>query len=223
MTRRAVTPRTGLMAAGFLACTLLAACGFDPVNLVVNQKEVEEQTPYVAVANHQAWVNPGSVTFVMQRGLLGGSEQRIGLRNALEIAGDNQMVLRSRTGSVAAARFRFEEFMTRVGGAPAPFEAITSGDLRSAEDEFGVYLWAEESFGNDITCVFAVRRLTDASRELPGDAEVLDIMLRNCLRGSTAEALAPILQESIGFSARSAAPVPSGTRLLSPLAAPGLD
>ncbi|MCB5411100.1 hypothetical protein [Pseudogemmobacter faecipullorum] len=223
MTRRAVTPRAALMAAGIFACSLLAGCGFDPVNLVVNQKEVEEQTPYVAVPNQQAWVNPGAVTFVMQRGLLGGSEQRIGLRNALEIPGDNQMVLRSRAGNLAAARFRFEEFMTRVGGAPAPFEGITSGDLLTAEDEFGVYHWAEKNFGSDITCVFAVRRLTSAARDLPGEALVLDIMLRNCLRGSSAEALAPIAPESIGFSARAAAPVPHGTRLLSPLAAPGLD
>jgi len=156
---------------------------------------------------------------VTQRGLLGGSEQRIGLANTVAMPGDNMLVLRTRKGHLAAARFRFEEFMTRIGGAPAPFTGISSGDLMASEDTLGTYFWSEETAGSSISCVFAIRRLTASERDLPGDARVMDIMLRNCVSGTSAEALQPILDASIGY--RAVAGSGGGeTRMLSPLAAP---
>ncbi|WP_081615031.1 calcium-binding protein [Paracoccus sp. N5] len=43
-----------------------------------------------------------------------------------------------------------------------------------------------------------MRRLNAGMRQLPGDAGVMDIMLRNCVPGDQQQALAPLLADSIG-------------------------
>ena len=208
---------------GLLTSILLAGCTVDPLQYVFSPREVEEQEPFVAVPATQAWVNPDQIAFVMQRGLLGGSEQRIGLLNDVAVQGDNQLVLRTRSGTFAAPRFNFDEFMSRIGGAPLPFATVRSGDLLTEEDAFGPYFWTSQTFGSDVVCVFAVRRVSADQRNLPNGAQVMDIMLRNCVRGSAEAALRPILSESVSFARNAAIPSEAGrSRLLSPLAAPGL-
>ena len=212
--------------AGPIICALLSGCVFsaDTIDTIgLTQKQIEDRSSFVAVPSGQAWVNPPGKTVVMQRALRGGAEQRVGLNNLVAMPGDNVLILRTRSGYLASARFRFEEFMTRIGGAPAPFTHISSGDLLTAEDSLGTYFWAEETAGSSVSCVFAIRRLTSNDRDLPQDAQVLDILLRNCISGTSEEALAPIRDTSIGFSSVADDGSGGGTRMLSPLAAPGLE
>lgn len=223
MTTRADFPRSGRVIAGAILCALLAGCGYEMDTLGLTQKQIEDRETFQAVPVSVAWANPPGMTLVMQRGLLGGVEQRIGLQNTVPVAGDNVLILRTRSGHLAAARFRFEEFMTRIGGAPAPFEAIDAGDLNTGEDSLGTYFWAQEPVGSNVTCVFAIRRLTGAERGLPQGARVMDVMLRNCTTGTEQEALAPILNASIGFGQAAGTGSSGETRMLSPLAAPGLE
>lgn len=199
---------------------LLAGCVLPDELVFDSQAKFEETTPYTQLAPSQAWINPPGMTFVMARGLLNSIEQRVGLPNDVPVPGDNLVVLRARVG--AGGNLQFEEFMRRTGGAPMPFQSIGSGDLRSGEDSLGTYLWAEQTFGTDITCVFGLRRLTGAMRELPAEATVMDVMLRNCLRGTAQQALAPMLDASIGVEAL-AGTGQGSTRMMSPLAAPGLE
>lgn len=210
------------MIAWTFLCSLLAGCGADMNTLGLTQKQIENREAFQSVPASQAWVNPEGITVIMQRGLLAGAEQRIGLRSTVPVPGDNILVLRTRSGHLAAGRFRFEEFMTRVGGAPAPFGDLSSGELHTSEDAIGTYFWAEESMGTNVTCVFAIRRLTESDRRLPLDSRVMDVMLRNCAVGDAADALTPILDESIGVGATAGVTGGGDTRMLSPLAAPGM-
>lgn len=213
------------MIAGAILCALLAGCGYEHEldDLGLTQRQAEDRETFQSVSISNAWANPPGMTFVMQRGLVNGAEQRIGLKNTVPVAGDNILVLRTRSGHLAAGRFRFEEFMTRTGGAPAPFQDIEPGELITADDSLGTYFWSQEIVGSNVTCVFAVRRLTVSERSLPQDARVMDVMLRNCIAGTEAEALVPVLDAGIGYSALAGTGTGGGTRMLSPLAAPGMD
>lgn len=222
MTIRAVYPRSGRLIAGAILCALLSGCGYEINTLGLSQKKDEEREAFQTASAASAWANPPGMTMVMQRGLLNGAEQRIGLKNTVPVAGDNILLLRTRFGHMGAGRLRFEEFMNRAGGAPSPFQNLSSGDLITAEDSLGTYFWAQESVGANITCVLAIRRLTTSDRGLPQDARVMDVMLRNCIVGTEAEALAPILDASIGYSTVAGTGTGGGTRMLSPLAAPGM-
>lgn len=223
MTKRADYPRIGKMIAGAFLCALLTGCGYETDTFGLTQKQIEDRELFHPVPARQAWANPQGMTFVMQRGLLGGSEQRIGLPNNVAVPGDNLLILRTRLGHLAAARFRFEEFVTRIGGAPAPFTSVKPGALMTGEDSLGLYFWTEEAVGPNVTCVLALRRLTQAERGLPQGAGVMDVMLRNCIAGTAAEALVPVLDASIGYGAVAGNTGGGSTRMLSPLAAPGAD
>lgn len=130
---------------------------------------------------------------VTQRGLRGASEQRVALSNDTHLPGENliQMVSKSRNGR--PGRFVFETFIRQIGGAPSPFTNITSGDLVTGEDDLGTYFWTELQYGNSDICVLGLRRVTSAQRILPGNASILDILIRNCVRGDVQTALAPLL------------------------------
>lgn len=222
MAKRTAQGRLYRLFSGIAFTAVLAGCVVDPGLFLPSQKQVEDDTPFTEVPKGQAWANAPAMTLVMQRGLLNGSEQRIGLQNDIAVPGDNLLILRSRSGTAALGRLRFEEFMTRVGGAPMPFQALRPGDLLSGEDSLGSYLWTEQILGTEVTCVFGLRRLTPAMRVMPGGSGAMDVMLRNCIRGTTAEALAPMLDASVGVRLN-AGDGGGGTRMLSPLAAPGLE
>ena len=206
--------------------SVLSACAFDRVTFgerfMSSQQDIEEITPFTHVTTGQAWANPEGIMMVRQRGLLNGSEQQIALANSLPVLGDNLLILRSRNAGLGRGRLQFEELMQRIGGAPAPFEAVKAGDLQLSEDSLGPYLWTQKLIGSDATCVLAIRRLSSDMREMPGEATVLDLVLRNCAMGTADEVLAPILDASVATPIRGGSSA-GVTRMLSPLAAPGID
>lgn len=209
----------GAMGAALLAVLALSACMIEPPKLPQTLAEAEETTPLVAVPPSQAWVNPAGLTSVLQRGLVNGSEQRIGLANSTPVPGDNLMILRTRRTFGQTGRFRFDEFMKRVGEVPAPFADLRAGDLRTGQDGIGTYFWAEQRMGAETLCILGLSRLGAGGRQLPGDADALDILVRNCVNGTTDEALAPLLEASVGGTPMTGG-APGESRMLSPLAGP---
>lgn len=200
----------------------LAGCGvFDRDELFLRPSQYEQRTAFVPVAADRAWVTAPGMRALYQRPIFEGYEQRISLANPTLLPGDNLLILRARDNIVPEARLVFEEFTRWTGGLPAPFEGLTSGELLRGEDELGAYFHAEYRSGADTVCVFGIRRLNGSQREIPANGDVMDVQLRNCLRGTPEDALAPLLAPSLR-SAPGSAQADGTSRLLSPLAGPGL-
>ncbi len=189
------------------------------MDLPPTPRQAEEQTVPVEMPKRQAWINPPGLQLVLQRGLVNSSEQRLLLRNNSAVGGDNLMILRTRKAPGPVGRLQFREFARRVGGLPAPFEDLATGELITASDDLGPYFWAERRSGVDTVCILAIRRLDTADRQLPEDVDAMDILLRNCVRGAPEAALTPILAGAVGASAEGA-PGPGKSRMLSALAGP---
>jgi hypothetical protein len=209
-------------ALALLCLTALAGCGFPYLTVPPTLAKTEETTQFVRVPSRAAWVNAPTAMVVTERGLVDSREQRIGLPNTTTVTGDNVLILRARKPGVnETGRLVFGEFMKRVGDAPAPFAGLEPGELRSAEDGLGTYLWAEKRMVSGAVCVLALRRMTNGTRQLPGNYQVVDAMLRNCVDGSVEEALRPMTTSYIGYRQGDTGGAPQGaSRMLSPLAAP---
>lgn len=199
---------------------LFAGCNFNHEDLIVWRSQVEEREVHYPIATSQAWVNAPAMRSAMQRDLRSTAEQQLSLVNHTLVPGDNLLLLRTRSRMEIMSRFQFEEFVTRIGGAlPYPFSELKAGDLVQDSDALGDYFWAEQRMDGATVCVLGMRRLDSSMRQMPLDASLLDVMLRNCVVGSTDEALAPLLADSIGIVPMAGGP--SGeSRMLSPLAAP---
>ncbi|MTH79208.1 hypothetical protein [Paracoccus aestuariivivens] len=216
----AIARRIGSTITFGIVVAALSGCVMDSENLVLTQSQLEERTPFVPVSVGQAWVNAPGMRGVLERNLRVGAEQRISLVNTTTVQGDNVMMLRTRNGGMSSyGRLRFEDIVSRFGGLPYPFTNLTSGDLQVGDDGSGSYFWASQTLGGSVSCVLGLRRVDRGMRQLPGDAGVMDIVLRNCVNGSAQDALEPLFSNSIGV-----APIASGSngesRMLSPLAAP---
>lgn len=196
----------------------MAGCVSDVRELSLTPQQIRERTPFASLSPAQAWINAPDMRSVLQRDLGNGLEQRIGLANATAVPGDNLVMLRTRNVVSGFGRLRFESLVDSFGGLPQPFSDLSSGDLLQGDDGVGAYFWATRMVGN-ATCVLGMRRLNAGMRQLPGDAGVMDILLRNCVPGDQQQALAPLLADSIGVAPIARDPQGS-SRLLSPLAAP---
>ncbi|MDB5666439.1 hypothetical protein [Cypionkella sp.] len=218
-TRINAVPRIVAAVGGFMA---LLGCNLAPAQLPPFLSDVEDTTAFIAVPTGQAWINAPAAIVVTERGLTNSREQRIGLVNQTAVRGDNMMTLRARVvDGQMQGRFRYEEFLRRIGGLPAPFTAMKSGDLLTGEDALGMYLWAENRIGSNTICVLGLRRLDTGMRQMPGDTNVLDVMMRNCVNGDVDAALEPMMASSIGNAAGAAAASAEGSiQMLSPLAGP---
>lgn len=200
----------------------LSACNLVPPQLPPLLTEVEETTQFVPVPLGQAWVNAPGAVIVTERGLVNSLEQRIGLENRTAVSGDNMLTLRARVvEGQQQGRFRYEEFLRRIGGLPAPFGALKPGDLLTGEDDLGTYFWAENRAGANTVCVLGLRRLGTGIRQMPGNTNVMDVMLRNCVNGEAEQALEPLMAASIGYiPGVGTTPDRGGIEMLSPLAGP---
>lgn len=203
-----------------LAWVVLAGCTLNPEELVLTRAEVEERTLFHPVPVSQAWVNAPGIRSAMQRDMRGSSEQQLNLVNQTVVQGDNLLVLRTRGTFEGQARFRFEEFVTRLGGAlPYPFETLAPGDLTQSADELGDYFWAQERMGEGVVCIVGLRRLDSSMRQMPLGAAALDVMMRNCVNGTAEAAMVPLLASSLSVVPM-AADGQGESRMLSPLAGP---
>lgn len=184
--------------------------------------EVMDTAQYVSVPTSAIWVNAPDAVAALQRGLMNADEQRVALPNRTTVPGDNVLLLLARYfPGENIGRFQYDVFVHQIEGLPEPFQDMKSGDLTSGEDELGTYFWSEKRYGDTTICVLGLRRLAGGVRQLPGNANVLDVMVRNCVNGTAEDALLPISAKNIGNYAASANPTPSGQiRMLSPLAGP---
>lgn len=213
-----------LVALSLSACTQgEAGRGLTMVHRIFNsehnpQIEVLEQTvEFAIVPPSRALVSVDSAQLVLQRNLGGAIEQRVILPNDSAMRGDNVLHLRAQTAdSARLTEFNLTEVRTRFGGLPAPFEQLSDGALNVGQDGLGSYVFASQSLGVDTTCVLVLRRLGVGNRLLPAGTQAMDVMLRNCVPGSTEQALAPASERALAIGGSSVGTV----RSLSPFAAP---
>ncbi len=185
-------------------------------------EEMQTSTQFTTGPLDAAWVAPQGGLVAIDRQLGPESEQVVGLANNTTLPGDNFLKIRARgTSGNNPGRFRLDDFTKRFGEVPAPFSKLSDSDLRTGTDSLGPFFWLEHRVGTQTNCVLAIRRIDGSRRILPPGTTVLEVMLRNCVRGSVEEALNPIRDSQIGVGAvQGGGPVTGGTRMLSPLAAP---
>ncbi|OIQ33114.1 MAG: hypothetical protein BM562_01675 [Alphaproteobacteria bacterium MedPE-SWcel] len=202
------------MILGVFGTLFLSGCDDFPIPFEL--EETEGLTTYNVVANSQAWISSPDTLITFQRNLGDSIDQRIGLTNHTLLDGENYIHIRARN---VEGRFMFDEFIERAGGLPTPFTTLDAGQMIATEDDFGAYLWASKAINGNSTCVLAMRRVTQIQRPIPGNREVMDILLRNCVKGDAEAALQPIKAIHVGHfplnEGRS-----SDSLMLSPLAGP---
>ena len=202
-----------------LALAGLVACDVVQTMVPANSGVAQLTVPFVAISSSSYWAREPLALVGMERDLGSEDEQVLGLVNDTTLKGDNFLLfLAGAQDGTDQPAFRLDTFVTRAGGAPSPFAGISDRDLRSGSDIMGSYFWLEYRSGSQTNCVLAIRRLGVGSRILPGRANTMDVMLRNCVLGSIDLALAPILADRIG-SAWGASD-PASSLLMSPLAGP---
>ncbi|MGC9448495.1 hypothetical protein [Cereibacter johrii] len=210
--------RPGLPLAAFL---LLIACESTSFPGRPALSIREETAQFRTVPASRAWVPVPGALLVQERDLGGDLEQRIGLPNATTLEGDNMIILRGRApGGPILERLQLQSFADAEGALPKPFGRVSDGALSTREDVLGTVVYAEERLGVDTVCVLAMRRMPPTARPVPARIEALDVMLRNCTRSGTEEALRPIGAASLGFAPPDLAAGAGAGRNLSPLAAP---
>lgn len=180
---------------------------------------LEQTTQYAVVPASRAMVAASDALVVLERNLGVAVEQRIILPNGTGLRGDNIIQIRAQTGASARLdQFGFDEVSTRFGGLPYPFQRLNAGELLGGEDGLGSFVYGRETVGADTVCVLVLRRLTVGARPMPRGTQAMDVMMRNCVNGTEAEALAPLGERPLGV--RGGAPRTIYT--LSPHAAPRL-
>ncbi|MCC5985401.1 MAG: hypothetical protein JJU42_13675 [Rhodobacteraceae bacterium] len=184
----------------------------------------EATSEYRVTGAARALVNAPHALLVLERDLGSSHEQRITLPNATSFQGENVLMLRAQTASSASrTSLSLAEMLPRFGGAPAPFNNITDADLMVSEDRYGSFVYTSRRMAEGQVCVLAMRRADTGARPpprlgavglggggamrraLPGarprprGSTALDMMLRNCVHGSVAQALAPIGEAAFGL------------------------
>ena len=213
-----------------LAAGLLAACtqgdsdrGRNAVMRMFNPDHrpelqvLEQTTDFARVPASRALVHVPDALLVLQRQLGAMVEQRIVLPNDTAARGDNTIHIRAQTGETARLNeFSVEDITNRFGGLPAPFTRDSLTGLRSGRDDLGSFTYATQQIGTDTTCVLVLRRVTGSARPLPRGTEALDVVMRNCVQGSSERALAPLSAQGLAVGG-----APQRTiHTLSPHAAP---
>ncbi|PFG62183.1 hypothetical protein AXZ77_0757 [Thioclava sp. ES.031] len=199
----------------------LAACTSAPSFSQLGSA-VQTTTQYALGRLSQLWASPEDALIMLHRQVGTEYEQKIGLANPTTLPGDNFLLLMAlATNGRTTGRFELNQFIEHAGGVPAPFKKIDERNLRSTTDSLGVYFWQEYDAGRQTRCVLAFRRLEPHARVLPKGANAMDVMLRNCVHGSTQTALKPIQDAQIRLGVVADVSTRSGGNLtLSPLAAP---
>jgi hypothetical protein len=206
----------------FPALMALAGCTGSPFVQTVSHDTLQVSQQFVAQRLDQSWARPHGAIINIARSLGTEAEQIIGLVNETTISGDNFLWLRARVPDGRnPGKFNLEEFLSRTEGVPVPFSRVSDANLHQATDSLGTYYYLEWRSGSSTNCVLAFRRIMRAARILPSGTNVLEAMLRNCVQGPIADALAPIQDREISFSATTGTQYDAGSgQMLSPLAAP---
>lgn len=147
------------------------------------------------------------------------SEQKIALPNHTTLPRDNFIYLRT-IPRASPGVMQLSGITAQAGGLPEPFSPDDLNVMRTVEDSAGSLTWAEWTDGAGTTCVLALRRMTVNERMLPQGVGALDMLMRNCVRGSAQEALEPANPEYVLVPASARLTRGTPQRSLSPLAAP---
>lgn len=178
---------------------------------------LEQTVEYAVVPVSRTMVSAPDALIVFERNLGGALEQQIVLPNATAVRGDNVIHIRAQTAdSSRLEQFSFAEVETRFGGLPAPFEHLDASGLRSGTDSLGSFVYGSETVGTGTVCVLVLRRLGIGARPLPRGTQALDMVMRNCVNGTTEQALAPMSARVLGVNGTAR----GGVLSLSPHAAP---
>lgn len=179
---------------------------------------LEHTTEFRVIPAARAMVHAPEALIVLERNLGRAVDQRIVIPNATAVRGDNLLLLRAQTDdSMRLTEFNFAEVSARFGGLPAPFERLSENSMMSGQDVLGSYVFASQAIGNGTTCVLMMRRLGVGARPLPRGTQALDVVMRNCVVGDMAQALAPAGERALAVGGA----VPGALRTISPHAAPG--
>lgn len=190
----------------FLAIGLaLAACSSVPIlgslPLLGDIGMAEKKTPAQFTRGNlsRVWAVPPGAMLMLQRGSNGDYEQLIGIENRTTLKGDNFLWLNANNGSAGQVNkgLDLKRLIARFGDIPTPFSRVDSNNINTGSDGLGTYFWQEYSAGPNTTCVFAMRRMGTGARSVPSGTRVLDMVMRNCVNGSVADALAPILDNQV--------------------------
>lgn len=204
-----------------LGLGLLGGCAAPSAGGPASLTDAERVTPFALIDQANVWSRQPTALVAIGRALGNSGEQVVALENSTTLAGDN--VLRVRAyyrGGPRPPVFALDEFVRMHGGYPAPFDASASGALRVIEDAAGDFVWTEQTVSGAV-CVLALRRLDAAEHLVPPDVAAMDVMLRNCVPGDRAEALAPMRPDRIAAAGGFARPgLDERGRMLSPLAGP---
>lgn len=188
-------------------------------DLVWYWQDKDEDTPYSLVSPGQSWITVPQSQVVVQRSVPGATEQIVALPSSTAVPGEDQIIMYAYPpGYLGSGRLRFADVKKMLGKLPHPFENANEDGFVTGHDNLGNYVWQAEEYGS-VTCVLALRRIDSTQRALPQGVQSLDLILRNCVFGSSDEALAPIMAANLATSYASG----SGTgapRMMSPLAAP---
>jgi hypothetical protein len=182
---------------------------------------LDPRSQYLSVPAADAWVNVPKSALVVERQRGADRAQRVLLPNHSYLPGDNVIYLRAirnrPSGSIGA--FDLESMLEFIGGVPRPFTSEELATLRSRQDAAGTLTWGVWTDGAGTTCVLALRRLTEMNRILPFRSNAVDMLLRNCVRGTEEDALAPADPQQVAFPTIGRN-TPASPQTLSPLAAP---
>jgi hypothetical protein len=168
-----------------------------------------------------AWTTQPDATYAVARDLGPSVDQKLGLANETVMAGENVLLMRGyRRDDALLLMPRLDDFLTIAKGHLAPFSERVEGMLVQSVDAAGVYNWAETAGPEHETCVLAMRRLRREEALIPTGFTALDIVLRNCVHGGRAAAMAPFGPERVAAANLGARP--EGVEALSHLAGPRL-
>ena len=159
----------------------------------------EALSEYRVVPASRAFVNVPSALLVMERDLGVATEQRVTLPNATSLAGENVILLRAQTRGTSGTRLLLNDVLAQFGGPPAPFSSVSEGGLTATTDQHGDITYTVAQPGGGVTCVLAFRRSQIGGRALPRGTSALDLMMRNCVSGTAAQALEPIGAQAFGL------------------------
>lgn len=170
----------------------------------------------------ELWVLPKDASFALGGRLDGDNYQLIGLENLSNMEGDNFLLLISK-GSKSQKRQNFDPIkpLQNLKLSTAPFYDLGDSQLRQKTLGAGKVFWKENGTGGKVNCVLGFRRITEEQVSLPRNIFALEMILRNCVRGSYDSALNPILDRGLYVSMNSLpSNKPSSPLWISPLAGP---
>lgn len=207
----------------FVCLTLVAGCAdFGPFEAAQNSNDFSDFGDRQLITPSELWIVPKTASFALTGQLEGDDYQLIGLENPSNMQGDNFLLVIAK-GSKSQKRLIFDPAkpIEKLKLNTAPFYDLGASQLRQQSIGGGKVFWKEKGTGGKVNCVLGFRRITEEQATLPRNVFALEMILRNCVQGSYASALNPILDRGVNVNINGLSANKSTTPLwISPLAGP---